>query len=103
MMEHSKTPWEVSISNGTTILSHRGDSLRYIIAEVNDNFGEESEANAGHIVKCVNHFDELVKCLKDALQALGWEGFDKDIKPHPNTILAIKLLEQLLAKVENNE
>jgi len=63
--EHTPTPWEVQDEIG--IVDYENGGLISVV----DNFkcgtsipGDEREANAAHIVKCVNAHDGLVEVLR---------------------------------------
>lgn len=64
-------PWRAGDTGGTrkSIITENG---RYVIAHMNDAFAfpgrmQERDANAHHIVHCVNHYDELVEMLENTL------------------------------------
>ena len=61
-MSHSKLPWTYEPQPYTQDAIWAGTKL--IANVIGDS--AETEANAAHIVKCVNLHDELVEALKDA-------------------------------------
>lgn len=63
--KHTVTPWEVRGNN--VIATHEAEIG---IAKLYDGIGQNGEANAEHIVKCVNAHDALVGVCGDMLTAL---------------------------------
>lgn len=79
-MKHTPTPWR--IEDGTTLIwgscnpeDNTDAGMGYPVTECRTTpisasswckapYSEEGEANAAHIVKCVNMHDELVEALK---------------------------------------
>jgi hypothetical protein len=83
MSKHTPTPWEV---NGQMIVK---DCYNEVIADVEAswqfNFPPKRRvnrdicnANAEHIVKCVNSHDELLEALKQALSYIKGDYIDAD-------------------------
>lgn len=67
MSKHTPTPWHVrAIMESRDIVSETG----VLIAEVS-NEENGREANARHIVHCVNSHDDLVEALKFVLTAFN--------------------------------
>lgn len=79
---HTMTPWVTDTSHpeweGIQIWSHD-----LIIAHVVNDQHNNVEANAEHIVKCVNLHDELVKVLRDCLNYIEttYDESDGDSPP----------------------
>lgn len=64
MRQHTATPWNVvNESNGTFIDSKIGR-----IASLESGYQTMRDANAAHIVKCVNSFDDLVNALQRSIK-----------------------------------
>lgn len=61
-MTHTPTPWKVYQFGGVQV--GQEDTGEAICSMWGDK--HEGEANAAHIVKCVNMHDELVEVLKEA-------------------------------------
>lgn len=63
--KHTPTPW--AIHNHFFITAKVGNRLKSVVCEIDrhawTNSGE-AQANAEHIVQCVNMHDELVECLR---------------------------------------
>jgi hypothetical protein len=63
--EHTPTPWCTEQNEYSTIIVKDGVSIGSMFdREVCGNKELPNEANAAHIVKCVNMHDELVEALK---------------------------------------
>lgn len=74
MGKHTPTPWEVRMVTGfhTSIY---GEKNKWILnAALQGMKRDESEANAAHIVKCVNMHDELVKALEFYANKEEWHN-----------------------------
>jgi len=70
--EHTPTPW-YNIANDIYHESEYGsDPIASVCGECSFN---QDQANAAHIVKCVNMHDELVEALEDAIQLLQMAGY----------------------------
>ena len=69
--EHTPTPWKVYLYGGVQI--GQEDTGEAVCSMWGDK--QEGEANAAHIVKCVNMHDELVEALEDAIQLLQMAGY----------------------------
>jgi hypothetical protein len=68
--QHTPTPWKVGQPLGEGAIQIQSEGINsygnFILAEI-PNRVEEDQANASHIVKCVNLHDELVHALHVAL------------------------------------
>lgn len=75
---HTPAPWRVHST--TDEIGYFSDSLnnRVGVAFVNNVGDEGAQANAAHIVKCVNMFDELVAFAQEQFDEMeaDSEGFD---------------------------
>lgn len=68
---HTPTPWNVD--EYKSIVDSEGNTISANGFAMVMSYGEEqkkAQANAAHIVKCVNMHDELVKALKNAREEL---------------------------------
>lgn len=76
--EHTPTPWIVdTVTYGDIWIVADKESWVPRICHIPDY----SEANAAHIVKCVNMHDELVEALKQAYAVCrAHDYFDSDIE-----------------------
>ncbi len=79
---HSPTPWilqaEKNMFKGLT--THISTEDGYAIADMAVNYSSidseiEHEANAAHIVKCVNEREELLKTFKEVLEIFGVNNY----------------------------
>jgi len=70
--EHTPTPWKVYLYGGVQI--GQEDTGEAVCSMWGDK--QEGEANAAHIVKCVNMHDELVEALRKCGMLLEHGGFD---------------------------
>ena len=84
--KHTPTPWRV-IKNGR-IVWHKGGDIGEIVVR-SGNY-DEAQANAEHIVKCVNSHDALIEALKGLVD---WVMFNTDAIPYDLT-RARQALEQ---------
>lgn len=100
-LTHTPTPWYLTEEREGQIESDKG----YIIAQVYQNskkdYHKGDEANALHIVKCVNSHNELIEALKWALDYIeltikldGAESVDGE-----STQITHDKIKQALAKV----
>jgi hypothetical protein len=60
--QHTATPWRIGFDNANNILVDAGGI--YIASTEGYNINANSEANAAHIVKCVNTHDALISTLE---------------------------------------
>lgn len=67
MSEHTKTPWVyVDDMYWGSIWATKGDRPEIRVASFVDcEISDETEANAHHIVHCVNNHERLVEALRD--------------------------------------
>lgn len=70
--EHTPTPWKVYQYGGVQI--GQEDTGEAVCSMWGDK--KEGEANAAHIVKCVNMHDELVAVMSDIHDFLKRSGYD---------------------------
>lgn len=87
-MTHTPTPWVYDRMGKNTVSTTNisGESGRFVCAtgghsdnRLPDHGLSENEANAAHIVKCVNAHDKLVEALRDVLTAYdSWGGYNDD-------------------------
>lgn len=87
-MKHTPTPWLVTQSGACeTLIRAEGPHGKKIASTFVSSYGgtnrdsyirgiKTNEANAEHIVKCVNAHDELVAALKEAIIVIKGEGWD---------------------------
>jgi hypothetical protein len=82
---HTPTPWYLTEEKEGQIESDKGYLIAQVYQNKNPKYKEEDEANAKHIVKCVNMHDELIKALYDAqsylekcVELAGQESIDED-------------------------
>jgi hypothetical protein len=68
--QHTPTPWQVITVRGATQVSGNGKIIASIV--------QPAEANAAHIVRCVNAHDELVAALQLAQKVLDALALDDD-------------------------
>ena len=68
MIAYTPTPW---YADEYDIRADDGAGLCIAVTPfgANDALQAEAKANAAHIVKCVNHFDDLVAALEGAIGA----------------------------------
>jgi len=96
---HTPTPWRVGghcqpfqivhsvrIANGTFV----NDSVAYV-----PETREEYEANAAHIVRCVNAHDRLVAALRIAMSVIKAHHAESDVR--------LKDARALLAEIEKGQ
>jgi hypothetical protein len=63
MSKHSPTPWKTPLINDAEIVDANGYDVASMSGIYNTDY-EKMEANAAHIVHCVNTYPELVKALE---------------------------------------
>lgn len=66
-VKHTPTPW---VADENAINDNIGVEIALITSDMRT--WEEDDANAAHIVKCVNLHDELVDALKDAVSGISY-------------------------------
>ena len=66
--EHTPTPWKVGAKHTIGFVSVEDDQSCGMTIPFIDVYGTNPEANAAHIVKCVNMHDELVEALDNLLR-----------------------------------
>lgn len=75
-MKHSKTPWTLEGNNCLKyICDTEGNGITEFVSYTGD-LPEESVRDAKHIVKCVNHFEELktfIETCADAFKSDKWD------------------------------
>jgi hypothetical protein len=71
MAEHTPTPWFKNSKFEIGPRPRTDDQHDGMLHPVADVFGDNREADAAHIVKCVNAFPDLVKALETALGQWG--------------------------------
>jgi len=86
--KHTPGPWFVDEDDPHSLYAPDGDADPWFVAEAAYDCGPDvsGKANAAHIVKCVNAYDELVGALQRAEWALGVlieERFGKKHKDNP--------------------
>lgn len=100
--KHTPTPW-VSVHRGTKKDIAKGNDYFRVgsEADVSDPdmscthvFGTRKEANAAHIVKCVNLHDELVEALGELIENISPHSWGS----HENKMGAIKNACEALKK-----
>lgn len=76
LSQHTSKPWTAyKRSRSTCTIEVEGLDMRSVVARLNDNelcpeHGGSIEANAAHIVRCVNGFDGLVEALSSMYQQM---------------------------------
>ncbi len=87
--KHTPTPW--AIHNHFFITAKVGNRLKSVVCEIDrhawTNSGE-AQANAEHIVQCVNMHDELVEALEIALRIIDRDNCQTVSKPKLRDILS---------------
>lgn len=71
-MSHTPTPWSIESNDLVTIYADDDCDLHPIASTAGNptcRMLDEQEANAAHIVRCVNAHDELVTALRNVLGA----------------------------------
>jgi len=92
---HTPTPWSLGMRTATYGKIMSDDTERPCIAHVMQMAGPdgkpdaESLANAAHIVRCVNHHDELVNALRGML---NWARRVKGLNPGMEVAEAVNVL-----------
>jgi len=69
-MKHTKTPW--AVKHHGDVCSEVLDDEALAVAFVWGTQGQPNQANARHIVKCVNLHDDLAAACEAALADLVW-------------------------------
>lgn len=93
-MKHTPTPWKTH--SDTLICTINGEIAE---ASVKDFSSEAAEANAAHIVKCVNLHEELVRELRDVSDKLIEMMYDRLVDE--SEILELKeTIDDLIARSE---
>jgi hypothetical protein len=118
MTQHTPTPWHLLKPN-----DHSGDcgitalGLPNVLAEcfadirhAGEHSAQEAQANAAHIVKCVNAYEDLVAALKMARKRLTDDGRYMPTQTSPEKAyalmevayydMAIEAIDAALAKAE---
>jgi hypothetical protein len=71
MRKHTATPWKVEVVGTSSDYSNPVDVCEILSADGYAQIAENlRDANAAHIVRCVNAHDELVALLKQAHESL---------------------------------
>jgi hypothetical protein len=85
---HTPIPWDFAVADNAAypvcnIFSNDGEDI--ILRTISST--EEDQANAEHVVKCVNHYDALVAALRDLLFSFNAfrEEYPNDIFNEPDT------------------
>ncbi len=86
-----------SSQGDTKIFHHIKNSEGGLVAET---FYRNADIKAKHIVKCVNHHDELVAIVKVYLGVLRAVDNNSNVE-FKDTSLAIKKVQQLLERINN--
>lgn len=106
MKQHTPGPWRTAAwsSHGTTSILSGGPGLRNTIyvAECSTSLGSElDEANAAHIVKCVNAHDELVAALRGMERFFGqWPEFVPSPEATQAASEAVRAMNAALSKMK---
>jgi hypothetical protein len=95
-MKHTPAPWKYIRHGQSNFLwsDKTNCPLGVDIQQVLGRPEHEVEANAAHIIKCVNAHDELVMVLKDLVYQCHAYGNSDDLDL-PNTYTATQLLSKL--------
>lgn len=97
--QHTPTPWELFPTDKLEVVAPSGRGTDRI--KVADCYHYNGEANAAHIVKCVNLHDELVSGLQLA-KALIQATYKNNNIEHPACYFeAIAKYDELLAKARS--
>lgn len=62
--QHTRGTWVTTKKFEIGVISREDDQSNGMVIPFADVFGDNREANAAHIVKCVNAYDELVAALE---------------------------------------
>ena len=111
MSKHTPTPWSFggySSYMGVQIMAQPDPKKNTIIiasarsaqAEEPKAFREEVEANAAHIVHCVNTYPDLVKALEKAVDEYGKPGGPWNVPSEPGTWISAARAALAKAKVK---
>lgn len=90
MSGHTKTPWRVDPKRQLRVMAGEDDTI--CSTGCQDSLRAQWEANAEHIVRCVNSHDALVKALEKLDAAFDLDPSDENV---------VALAEQL--EIENPE
>ena len=107
---HTPAPWRVGIKFAQRVgafnvncfpISGGGSAIASVFAGDADRLVSLSngEANAAHIVKCVNAHDELVRALRQMLADADTYGYENVSVEHP-MVLGVPMARAVLAKVQ---
>lgn len=94
MIKHTPTPWKISEFCKTDICAN-DEQGTYIAVVGGEIINPQDEANAAHIVKCVNLHDELRGKLFEAYAALEHDFAERQ-KANPS-LRRNELLEEISA------
>jgi|WetSurMetagenome_2_1015567.scaffolds.fasta_scaffold195424_4 hypothetical protein len=75
--QHTPTPWEARES-GRIVAPSKDGLTEQTIARV-QGYASEVEADAAHIVKCVNMHDELVNVLQSAYDRIDGDSYGDSV------------------------
>lgn len=75
--EHTPTPWKNGFKRMDESVVITSGGLALTVAVVHQGAINHAEANAAHIVKCVNMHDELVGALKLMMEEDSEEAWSK--------------------------
>lgn len=81
MSEHTKAPWQVRVSNIVSVgVAEGGEHWQFsgIVQCLGPR--EVAEANARHIIKCVNYHNRLMEHLRDVIGVIDGDGGTFNIK-----------------------
>lgn len=85
--EHTPTPWEVGTDEDGRVAVIKGCSFLTYAFPTDLGFETGSaDANAAHIVKCVNMHDELVEAIQDLICAGDFRRGCEDLKSARETL-----------------
>ena len=98
-MKHTKTPW--AVKHHGDVCSEVLDDEALAVAFVWGTQGQPNQANARHIVKCVNLHDDLVAACEAASEAVESGGDSND--PSWGWFLPADVLAKLRAALTKEE
>lgn len=79
-VKHTPRPWLYEESAYSCVLTYQGASIGAMFHSKMNGDRLPSEANAAHIVKCVNMHDELVEIVGDLICAGDFRNDCPDVK-----------------------
>lgn len=106
-IKHTTVPWEIDDTNPELIARLVDDVYEYIATTYIPLFAEtkftdeEMNANAQHIVNCVNNYEQLLIACKKAVKLIN-EDWEVNQEPSYQSHKACKILKQAITEQEYN-